>query len=101
MLEPRPWPPRWALCSGLKRKWTSVLWESEDDDQHIAAVATVAARRPAPGNELFPAKGHAAIAAVSGLDAYFGLIDEHIQSPTYASQFSTSQFSGSRVGYIS
>ena len=69
--------------------------------QDIAAVATVAARRPAPGNELFPAKGHAAIAAVSGLDAYFGLIDEHIQSPTYASQFSTSQFSGSRVGYIS
>ena len=29
-LEPRPCPPRCDLCSGLKRKWTSVLWLSED-----------------------------------------------------------------------
>src|SRR5437660_689728 len=25
-LLPSPWRPRWALCSGLKRKWSSVLW---------------------------------------------------------------------------
>src|SRR5882762_3498920 len=24
--EPSPWRPRWASCSGLKRKTTSVLW---------------------------------------------------------------------------
>src|SRR5580658_2228037 len=25
-LLPSPWRPRSALCSGLKRKWSSVLW---------------------------------------------------------------------------
>ena len=30
LLEPRPWPPRSDFHSGLKRKWTRVLWESED-----------------------------------------------------------------------
>src|SRR6185437_17123190 len=30
MLEPRPWPPRSDFHSGLKRKWTRVLWESEE-----------------------------------------------------------------------
>src|SRR5712675_1923153 len=29
-LEPSPWRPRCALYSGLKRKWTSVLWRSLD-----------------------------------------------------------------------
>src|SRR3984957_1075292 len=29
-LEPSPWRPRSALYSGLKRKWTSVLWRSLD-----------------------------------------------------------------------
>src|SRR5215469_13169887 len=30
LLEPSPWRPRSALYSGLKRKWTSVLWRSLD-----------------------------------------------------------------------
>src|SRR5579862_3809806 len=30
LLEPSPWCPRSALCSGLKRKCTSVLWRSLD-----------------------------------------------------------------------
>src|SRR5690348_5807700 len=29
-LEPSPWRPRSALYSGLKRKWTKVLWRSLD-----------------------------------------------------------------------
>src|SRR5260221_1135865 len=29
-LEPSPWRPRSPLYSGLKRKWTSVLWRSLD-----------------------------------------------------------------------
>src|SRR5579863_10133739 len=29
-LEPSPWRPRSALYSGLKRKWTRVLWRSLD-----------------------------------------------------------------------
>src|SRR5262249_7386237 len=30
LLEPSPWRPRSALYSGLKRKWTRVLWRSLD-----------------------------------------------------------------------
>src|SRR5579864_3719176 len=30
LFEPSPWRPRSALCSGLKRKWTRVLWRSLD-----------------------------------------------------------------------
>src|SRR5919109_1887773 len=30
LLLPSPWRPRSALYSGLKRKWTSVLWRSLD-----------------------------------------------------------------------
>src|SRR5271169_5759699 len=30
LFEPSPWRPRWAVCSGLKRKWTSVLCRSLD-----------------------------------------------------------------------
>ena len=44
---------------------------------HVAAVAAVAAVRPAFGDELLPAEAHAAVAAVAGLDVDFGFIDEH------------------------
>src|SRR5579871_5754950 len=30
LLDPSPCRPRSAVCSGLKRKWTSVLWRSLD-----------------------------------------------------------------------
>src|SRR5580765_7073476 len=30
MLEPRPCSPRSDLCSGLKRKWTKVLWLNDE-----------------------------------------------------------------------
>ncbi len=43
----------------------------------VAAVAAVAAGGTAAGDEFFAAKGHAAIAAVAGLDADAGFIDEH------------------------
>src|ERR1700728_2075674 len=43
----------------------------------VAALATVAAGGTPPRDKLLPAKGHAAIAAVSGLDPNFRLIDKH------------------------
>ncbi len=47
------------------------------DHDDVAATAAVAAGRSAAGNEFFAPEGHAAIAAVAGLDAYLCLIDEH------------------------
>src|SRR6266567_1058980 len=43
----------------------------------IAALAAVAAGRPAPRDKFFPPKGHAAIAAVPSLDPDFCLINKH------------------------
>ena len=40
-------------------------------------MATVAAGGTAAGDELLPAKGHAAVATVAGLDANARFIDEH------------------------
>src|SRR5208282_4350326 len=42
LLEPSPWRPRSALYSGLKRKWTSVLWRSLD------SMITSPPRPPSP-----------------------------------------------------
>jgi transketolase N-terminal domain/subunit len=47
------------------------------DHDDIAAAAAVAARWTAAGHELFAPEGHAAVAAVAGLDANFCFIDEH------------------------
>ena len=47
------------------------------DHNDVAATAAVAARGPAAGNELLAPEGHAAVAAVAGLDANFCFIDEH------------------------
>src|SRR5215471_8330381 len=41
-LEPSPWRPRSASYSGLKRKWTSVLWRSLD------SMTTSPPRPPSP-----------------------------------------------------
>ena len=45
--------------------------------EDVAAVAAVAAGGAAPGDELFAAEGHAAVAAVAGFDADFCFIDKH------------------------
>jgi hypothetical protein len=42
-----------------------------------AAVTAITTGGSAAGNELFPAKGHAAITAVTGFDPNFGFIDKH------------------------
>src|SRR5208283_4807871 len=44
---------------------------------HVAAIAAVAARRPAAWNIFLATEGHAAIAAVTGLDPNFRFINEH------------------------
>ena len=49
------------------------------DHDDIAAMAAVAARGSAARNELFAPEGHAAVAAVAGLDANFCFINEHSQ----------------------
>jgi hypothetical protein len=48
-----------------------------DFHDDVAATAAVAARRAAAGHKLLAPEGHAAIAAVAGLDANFCFIDEH------------------------
>ncbi len=68
--------------------------------QHVAAVASVAAGRPAPGDEFFTPEGHTAIAAVSGMNANFGFIDKHLQFPPWMLDFHT-QSSGSSGSLIS
>jgi hypothetical protein len=50
----------------------------EDD---TAAVAAVSAGGSAAGNELFTAKSHASITAVTGFDPNFGFIDKHSLFP--------------------
>jgi hypothetical protein len=45
--------------------------------ENVAAVPAVAARGAAPGNELFAPEGHAAIAAVAGLDSDSCFINKH------------------------
>ena len=45
--------------------------------EDVAAVAAVAAGGTAAGDEFFAAEGHAAVAAVAGLDADSCFIDEH------------------------
>ena len=43
----------------------------------VAATAAVATRGPPARHELLPPEGHAAVAAVAGLDPNFGFINEH------------------------
>src|SRR5690606_8103188 len=43
---------------------------------HAAAIAAVAAVRPAQRDELLPAESHAAVAAVAGGDGDFGFVNE-------------------------
>ena len=45
--------------------------------EDVAAVAAVAAGGTAAGDEFFAAEGHAAVAAVAGLDSDLGFVDEH------------------------
>ena len=66
-LLPSPWRPRWALCSGLKRKWSSVFWCWVGDQGDVAATAAIAAAGSAARDVLLPPEGQAAVAAVAGL----------------------------------
>src|SRR5215469_15762153 len=65
LFAPSPWRPRSALCSGLKRKCTSVLWRSLD------SMTTSPPRPPSPPEG--PPRG----TNVSRLHPNFGFIDEH------------------------
>ena len=44
-----------------------------------AAMAAIAARRSALGNELLAAERHAAVAAIAGLDPDLDFVDEHVE----------------------
>jgi hypothetical protein len=48
-----------------------------DDEQHVTALSTVAARRPAVGNILFAAEGDTPIASIARFDINLGLVVEH------------------------
>ncbi len=62
--------------------------------ENVAAVAAVAAGGAATGDELLAAEGHAAIAAVAGLDSDSSFIDKHAQSPVYRGDFSVCRMRG-------
>jgi len=49
------------------------------DHDDVAATPSIATRRAAPGNKFLAPKSHAAIAAVSSLNANFRFIDKHKQ----------------------
>ncbi len=49
----------------------------------VAALAAIAARRPAPRNKLLPPERHAAVATIPSLNSNFGFIDKHRVQPTY------------------
>ena len=57
----------------------------------VAALAAVAARGAAARNELLPAEGHAAVAAVAGFDPNFCLVDKHGQQSSAHSARQPSQ----------
>src|ERR1700675_4088497 len=65
LFEPSPWRPRCALYSGLKRKWTSVLWRSLD---------SMMTPPPLPPS---PAEGEASVGAGAGFASGCGFVDEH------------------------
>src|SRR4029077_11031231 len=44
---------------------------------HVAALATISTRRPAPWDKLLTSEGHAAIAAIPCLAPNFAFVDEH------------------------
>ena len=51
----------------------------------VAALAAIAARRPAARHEFLPPERHAAVAAIPGLDSNFGFIDKHnVLCPRFA-----------------
>ena len=54
-----------------------MLWRERGGHEDVAAVAAVAAGGAALGDELFAAEGHAAVAAVAGLDSDSCFVDKH------------------------
>jgi hypothetical protein len=66
-----------ALVLGVVAEVDEGVVALRADHDDVAAVAAVAAGGTAAGDEFFAAEGHAAIAAVAGLDANFCFIDEH------------------------
>ncbi len=66
-----------ALVLGVVAEVNKGVVALGGDHDDVAATASVAAGRTAAGNELFPAEGHAAVAAVAGFDANSCFIDEH------------------------
>src|SRR3954464_2281046 len=52
----------------------------------VAALATIAARKPAARNVLPAAEGHTAVAAVAGFDSDLSVVDEHRRSSLVVSR---------------
>ena len=70
-------PAALAFVLGVEAEVDEGVVALGGDHEDVAAVAAVAAGGAAAGDELLPAEGHAAIAAVAGFDANFCFIDKH------------------------
>jgi hypothetical protein len=66
-----------AFVLGIEAEVDQGVVALADFEDDVAAVSAVAAGGSTAGNELFTAKGHAAITPVTGFDPNFGFIDKH------------------------
>src|SRR6185437_1370536 len=66
-----------GLVLGVEAKVDEGVVAEGRGHENVAAMAAVAAGGASAGNELFAAEGHAAIAAVAGLDSDSCFIDKH------------------------
>jgi len=97
-LEPHAVLAALALVLGVVSEVDEGVVALRGDHDHVAAAAAVAARWAAAGHELFAAEGHAAVAAVAGLDANSCFIDEHGE-PVVSGQLSVISCQSAGVRY--
>src|SRR5271168_73944 len=69
-----------SLVLGVEAEVNQGVVAEGGGHEDVASVAAVAARGAALGDELFAAEGHAAVAAVAGLDTNSCFINKHYAS---------------------
>src|SRR5207302_3741981 len=72
-----PMPPALGFMFGIKAEVHQRVVALAGFHDHIAAASTIAAGGPAPRDKFLTAKGHAAVAAVAGLDPNSCFVYEH------------------------
>src|SRR5579871_3705810 len=76
-IRPLAMPAAFGLIFGIEAEVHQRVVTLAGFHDDVAALAAISAGGSAAGNEFFPPEGHAAIAAVAGLDPNCGLVNEH------------------------